>query len=90
MAKWLCSECSEVGTDESVLKAPNPFDPDDEICGCPSCKAVNSLTRACDEPGCAREGTCGGPTPDGYKWHCYEHSWLAKEATGQRQGTGHE
>lgn len=29
--------------------------------------------RRCDEPGCAKEGTCGFPVKGGYRNTCFEH-----------------
>jgi len=50
-----------------ALYAPNPFDPDDTLIGCPLCKSVSSLVQACDVRECWQEATCGTPTDDGYR-----------------------
>lgn len=71
----LCGEyrCNWRGTDAEVLHAPNPFDPEDEISGCPKCKEINSIYRACDEPGCWDRVSCGTTTPNGYRQTCGKH-----------------
>lgn len=61
------------GTSDEVLRAPNPFDPADELWGCPKCKAVECLYLVCDEPGCWEHSTCGTPTPAGYRSTCGKH-----------------
>jgi hypothetical protein len=69
----MCRSCGWIGDDAELLRAPSPFDVADTICGCPQCKAVNDVVNACDEPGCAREATCGFPDPGGYRRTCVEH-----------------
>lgn len=71
--KWLCEECGKIAMEDDVLKAPNPFDPQYELYGCPTCREVSTLVMACDEPGCRREVCCGIPTPNGYRQTCSEH-----------------
>jgi hypothetical protein len=71
--KMICLECRWHGLGWNVLKAPNPFDPEDEILGCPKCKEVNSMVAACDEFDCWEEGSCGTPTLKGYRWTCFRH-----------------
>ena len=34
-----------------------------------------------DEIRCWREASCGSPHPDGYRWSCYDHSSLKRDAT---------
>ena len=68
------SHCDWCGTSDEVLKAPNPFDPINEIWGCPECKDVNSMYLVCDEPGCWEPVSCGTPTPDGYRSTCHCHA----------------
>lgn len=76
--KCFCRECDWRGTWGDVLKAPNPFAPEEEIMGCPDCKAVDDTLRtACYETGCWKEASCGSPYPDGvYRWSCYKHGNL--------------
>lgn len=69
--RWKCKECDWIGYD--YLIAPNPFDSEYNVTGCPNCKEVNSLVGACHDVNCNREGTCGNNTPDGYVWSCYDH-----------------
>lgn len=75
MVKCVCSyyRCNWHGDSSEVLRAQNPFDATDEIEGCPKCKEIGSVVRACDEPDCWKEVTCGTPTPDGYRNTCGEH-----------------
>lgn len=72
--RWLCQSCDWIGNDAELLRAPSPFDPDDTICGCPKCKAVDDIINACDEPGCTREAHCGFPAPGGYRRTCSKHA----------------
>ena len=74
MARWTCNLCAWVGGDDELLRAPNPFDTD-TIYGCPFCKSVLNIVRACDEPGCKRASSCGLPTSKGYRVLC---DWHAK------------
>lgn len=71
--KWRCADCEEVCRE--TLTAPNPFDPDDIVTGCPNCKAVNSLTGACQVGNCERPAGGGHPGGHGYRyvWTCWEH-----------------
>jgi hypothetical protein len=64
-----------------VLSAPNPFDSEDVITGCPNCKEVNRLRSTCDEPNCWEADSMGIATPNGYRRTCYAHrpkEWDAK------------
>jgi hypothetical protein len=69
----VCSECRWHGGKVEMLTARHPFDDEDLVYGCPRCKSVDSLSVACDEPGCKSEVSCGTPTPDGYRQTCSEH-----------------
>lgn len=71
--KWLCEVCDSTLFDENLLRAPNPFDSESTIVGCPYCKTINEMVRACDEPGCTQKASCGFPTAGGYRCTCYEH-----------------
>lgn len=73
--RWLCQSCDWIGDDAELLRAPNPFDPDSIICGCPKCKAVDDIINACDEPGCVRQASCGFPTQNGYRRTCGRHAY---------------
>jgi len=75
VTKQVCgySKCKWEGTNEDVLKAPNPFDENDLLWGCPKCLQVNTLVLACDESGCWEFATCGTPTEREYANTCYEH-----------------
>lgn len=71
--KRICPECSAQMHDADVLTAPNPFDPQDTVTGCPKCRAVTNVLVVCDEPGCWREASGGAPTLAGYRHTCSEH-----------------
>ena len=72
--RWLCQSCDWIGNDAELLRAPNPFDAETTICGCPKCKAVDDIINACDEPGCTREASRGFPTQHGYRRTCGRHA----------------
>jgi hypothetical protein len=71
--KHRCTECQEKLQLEQILTAPNPFDPEDRVSGCPKCKAVNSMELVCDEPDCWKVVSCGTPTDAGYRHTCGNH-----------------
>ena len=73
--KVKCSgrRCNWHGTDDEVLEAPNPFDENDVITGCPKCKQVDTTVYACDEPGCWADVCSGVATKTGYRSTCHEH-----------------
>lgn len=73
MSKQRCDECGWRGTDDQVLRAPNPFDPEDTLYGCPDCKQVECLRRACDDPECWEFASCGWPDGDRYRTTCGPH-----------------
>ncbi len=74
-----CEQCGNICDDSEILIAQNPFDPTDMLNGCPSCKSVDSLVNACDEPGCLKSATTGWPSDKGYRYTCYEHSEWSKK-----------
>lgn len=71
--RWICSECDKICTDAEMLRAPNPFDAQFEVTGCPACRSAETLIVACDVPSCTRIGGSGTPTVDGYRWTCWQH-----------------
>ena len=74
MTKVICmAGCLWRGTDDQVLHAQNPFYPDAIIDGCPDCKAIDSISTACDEPDCWSAASCGTPTRAGYRQTCGKH-----------------
>jgi hypothetical protein len=85
--KLVCEDCGWKGTDSQSLTAPNPFDKEDSVVGCPKCKAVNKLRTACDEPECWEEDTCGTPavygSSTGYRRTCGKHR--PKEMKGNNE-----
>jgi hypothetical protein len=66
--------CNWIGDSSETLKAPNPFNPNDELSACPKCKEMGVIQPACDEPGCGQFASFGTPTPSGYRWVCHEHA----------------
>jgi len=72
--KLVCKECGWQGLDDALLRAPNPFEPDETIYACPKCLWINNATVACDEPGCWKEATCGTPVENGYRRTCFMHA----------------
>lgn len=71
---WRCEECDWIGPDSALLRAPNPFAPADEICGCPNCKEVNHFALACDFRACRNDASSGWPLADGsYVNRCWQH-----------------
>ena len=73
MNSFICSECGYKIMDFELLTAPNPFNPEDTISGCPKCLSAGEFQGACDEPGCNQVSTSGTPTPNGYRRTCYKH-----------------
>ena len=73
MDKWLCEECGERVFDNQILVADNPFDKSVTVAGCPGCKEVNTLIRACDFKDCWGRVVQGAPTDHGYKNTCSRH-----------------
>jgi hypothetical protein len=75
MKKALCTgrRCGWRGYMEDVLEAPNPFDEDEKIYGCPNCKAIDTVLEGCDEPECKEIATCGTPADKGYRRTCGKH-----------------
>ena len=84
--RWFCDECKAVST--SRLSAPNPFAPSETVVGCPNCRAVESLTRACQMPGCSKRATGGYLGLHGYRyfWACGTHS-MANPYPARRRTT---
>ncbi len=71
--KQYFANCGWHGNSDDTLRAPNPFDPEEVIWGCPKCKTVNEIYPACDEEGCWEPTTCGTPTEAGYRTTCGKH-----------------
>jgi hypothetical protein len=73
--KWICTECRFIGGIDAFDRVEDPGEDGNMWTVCPSCRAPEHVTSACDEPGCTKEGDCGFPTPDGsYRRTCFEHS----------------
>lgn len=71
--KVRCRSCGAHWASSALLIAPNPFDPDETVHGCPQCKAVEDLEVCCDHRECWQAASCGTPTATGYRRTCYEH-----------------
>mgnify|MGYP001188598977 CR=1 FL=1 len=78
--RWKCDRCQAVSLLPELLRAPSPFDPDDELIGCPACKRCEGFTALCETPDCEKPATCGGTFEDGvYRHTCGHHAdWLRK------------
>lgn len=78
VSKWQCKCCDAVVFDSEFLRAPSPFDPTDELVGCPHCKSAEGFVELCEIDGCHRAASCGGPGADGvYRRTCGAHAvWL--------------
>lgn len=74
--RWRCTDCYKIVHEWELLEAPNPFDPEDTIIGCPKCKSVESFEEVCDEAGCEAMATCGWPDGNGYRRTCSRHANL--------------
>lgn len=71
--KVICEECGWQGEGKDVLRAPNPFDPEEQMSGCPYCHSVESLVRACDGPGCWEPAAYATPVANDYRYTCFRH-----------------
>lgn len=69
MSKLYCLECGFVGPEDKFSQVNSPYSGERYIC-CPQCSARNKGTAACDEPGCARQGT----NRAGHRLTCWGHS----------------
>lgn len=78
--RWECEICNLISTTDELLRAPSPFDPEDELIGCPGCKSAGGFTGLCEIETCKRAASCGGPASDGvYRQTCGEHAdWLKR------------
>jgi len=74
-AKLVCEDqkCNWCGPEDDVLKAPNPFEPEEIVWGCPRCHEIETIVGACEVEGCCRPSTSGTPTHDGYRRTCIDH-----------------
>src|SRR5580765_8425418 len=72
---WRCNTCGEKSSDEALLHAPSPLDPQEDLVGCPHCRQVSEgFDEMCDEPGCGLLATCGWkPKGELYRRTCGKH-----------------
>lgn len=86
---WKCRACGIASLEPELLKAPSPFNSDDELVACPRClQCSEGFDLLCDEPGCNKHAGCGWPTGDdndewgGYRDTCAKHMLrIAEEIT---------
>lgn len=73
--KLICGPrgCGWRGTEDKLLRAPNPFIDGEEMVACPNCRDHEALEEACDQPDCWVHTCCGVPTPAGYRRVCSKH-----------------
>lgn len=84
--KYTCS-CGWWGFD--VLRAASPFDADDVLVGCPSCRQIDTINRACDVDGCPCVVVAGIPMPNGdYRTVCSTHSRVVLAERDAERATG--
>jgi len=78
----VCRECGWMGRNAQMLTAPNPFNAEDEVNGCPNCKSVSCLLVACQVDGCRKEASVGFPKDGDYVNACGDHArglgWLTR------------
>ena len=76
LKRWRCEACDSISLATELLTAPNPFNPEQLLTGCPICKHAEGFTKLCDRSGCDRVATCGfpvGPELGGYWRTCDRH-----------------
>lgn len=72
--KIACEDCGWHGISAQTLSAPNPFEPEYLIYGCPECKSIETFYVACQHDGCWDKASSGTPLKDGsYVWACHRH-----------------
>lgn len=71
--RFKCEDCWSIVTSDRLLRAESPFDPDDEIVGCPECKSIVGFISLCHETGCSEQASMGKSTEDGYVNSCHKH-----------------
>jgi hypothetical protein len=84
VCKVVCRWCGWRGYSYNILRAPNPFVPNGDLCvACPDCKEIGfhdgALTIACDAPGCFRSVSAGTPIQHGYRHTCSDHRPVKSE-----------
>lgn len=71
--KQCCNLCGWTGLSSDRLIAKNPFDPERNLTGCPTCKSVDDFVPICDFEGCYEEASCEIQSERGSKLVCPEH-----------------
>lgn len=67
-AAWRCLACREVVFEPDLLRAPNPFNEEETLTGCPSCRRCGVFELVCAVPECVRAATVGST--------CWDHRHL--------------
>jgi Zn finger protein HypA/HybF involved in hydrogenase expression len=82
--EWKCRRCNEICFKEDILTAPNPFEPETILLGCPACKEINSFELLCDERGCVEtlNNASPFPTKEGQRRICDAHLRALKQPSG--------
>ena len=97
--RWRCNECNVDLRESQIIAFPDPEDSQNFWSICPNCRCAEGFTRLCDEPGCAREASCGTPVKDERRYvnTCHEHRpqefeieqpGRARTTTESRRGVG--
>jgi hypothetical protein len=71
--RWRCANCWSVTPEADLLRSKSPFDPADEITGCPVCRQTACLHLLCEVEDCPNLQSCGTPSPAGYQMLCGYH-----------------
>lgn len=77
--KCIC-ECGWKGHTYDLIKCTVTREDNGDCLGvtlvCPHCldPISDDIVMCCDEPGCWAPGSCGTPTPTGYRQTCYNHA----------------
>ena len=72
--RWMCDSCDAIVANADLLHAANPFDREQEVLGCPKCKAVDDFRRVCGFDGCENAATGGTPYRGQYVQRCWKHN----------------
>ena len=79
--KYKCGCCDTISIVGDILKAPSPFNTQDELWGCSHCFAAEDFNRVCDTDDCISISVVGMPIGDEYKFLCREHAQYALART---------
>jgi len=77
--KYICTNCHRNLYENELLVAQHPFDEEEKVYGCPTCKALDEIYCACDRDECWSKATCGTSTANGYLRVCGSHYRIEEE-----------